>query len=99
MTVWKARAGEPTFVDEGEDAVFGFADARLPRLRHKGELLVAELGEGADEVRRVDHHLLPLERGIEVRNDAHAPRIPDPKHFRRRPVLAAGAEGTRLEFL
>ena len=43
--------------------------------------------------------LLPLESGIEVRNDTHLPRLADPQRLWRCPVLAAGAERALLELL
>jgi hypothetical protein len=45
----------------------------------------------------VHDDLVPLEGGVEVRDDADAPRIADRQRLRRRAVLAAGVEGAGLE--
>jgi hypothetical protein len=47
----------------------------------------------------VDDDLLPLERGVKVRDDADLPRLADAKGFRRRAVLAAPAERTLKDLL
>jgi hypothetical protein len=50
-------------------------------------------------LRGVDDDLLAVERGVEVRDDADAPGVAEPKCLRGRAVLAAGAEGAALELL
>jgi hypothetical protein len=57
------------------------------------------LGQRARVPRHGDHHLLPLEGRVEVRHDAHPPRVADGERLGRRPVLAARAERARLELL
>jgi hypothetical protein len=70
-----------------------------PRLGDRAKLGVLELGERAHVARRVDHDLLPRERGVEVRDDAHEPVLggSDAVRLGRCPVLAALAEGTLVE--
>src|SRR5207247_8835628 len=78
--------------------------ARDPRLGDEGEVLGGEVSEGANVTRRVDDHLVPLEGGVQVGDDAHAPagRIGfaalerQRKDLGRRPVLVAFAERTAL---
>jgi hypothetical protein len=47
----------------------------------------------------MDDDLLALERGVEVRHDAHAPRLADPQRLGRRAILATRAERALLELL
>ena len=68
-----------------------------PRLSDERELGVAEVGDRSHVLRRVDDDLLPLERRVEVRHDADAPRVPDRQRLGRRAVLAPGAERAALE--
>ena len=56
--------------------------------------------------RRVDDHLLPLERGVEVRHDAYAPArrvarvaLRQRQRLGRGAILTALAEGAGLELL
>jgi hypothetical protein len=99
VAVGEARAGEPALVDESEDGAVLVEHSPLPGFGDERDLVVVELGEGTDVLRRVDHDLLPLEGGVEVRNDADLPRIAEPKRLRGCAVLAADVEGTALEFL
>ena len=45
----------------------------IPGRRNGRELIVPELAEGTSVARRVDDHLLVLERRVEIRHDAHLP--------------------------
>jgi hypothetical protein len=45
----------------------------------------------------MDDDLLPLERGIEIRDDTHLPRVAETERLGRCPVLAARAERALLE--
>jgi hypothetical protein len=98
VAVGKAGAGQPPLVDEREH--FGLpVHPLLPGFGDERHLRVFELGEGADMLGRVDDDLLPLERGVEVRNDPNSPGVTDPKRLGRRSVLTAGAEGATLELI
>ena len=80
-------------------AVVACSVARLPRLRDGGDLVVGQLRERAHVPRRVHDDLLPLERGVEVRHDAHRPlrRVADAKRLGRRAILAPCAERALVE--
>jgi hypothetical protein len=82
MAVGEARAREPAFVDQGMDVGESFGsrgvDAVLPGFRDRFDLALAEIGEGADVLRRVDDDFLALERRVEVRDDPNPPGVPDP---------------------
>jgi hypothetical protein len=103
MAVGEARAREPAFVDQGMDVGEPFGsrrvDAVLPGFRDRCDLALAEIGEGADVVGRVDDDFLALERRVEVRYDPNPPGVADPERLGRGAVLAACAEGTVLELL
>jgi hypothetical protein len=60
---------------------------------------VVEIAERADVLARVDDDLLPVERRVEVRDDADLPRLSEPERLRGRPIFPAAAEGTALELL
>ena len=48
----------------------------------------------------MDHDLLPLERRIQVRDDADGPRaVAEPQRLRRRSILAPAAERAPVELL
>ena len=47
----------------------------LPGFADEVELVVRQVGDRTQMLRGVDDDLLPLERGIEVRDDANAPTI------------------------
>ena len=48
----------------------------------------------------MDHHFLPFERRIEIRDDANRPRaVTEPQRLGRRPILAPAAERARVELL
>jgi len=47
----------------------------------------------------MDHDLLPLERRVEIRDDANLPRIAESQRLRWRAVLATGVERARLELV
>src|SRR5215210_9566638 len=97
MAVREARTGQPPLVDEREHRVV--ADPLRPCLVDERYLLVLQLRERPDVLGRVDDDLLPVERGVEVRDDADAPRRADLQRLGRRAVLAATAEGTLRELL
>jgi hypothetical protein len=58
---------------------------------------VVEIAERADVLARVDDDLLPVERRVEVRDDADLPRLSEPERLRGRPILPTAAERTALE--
>jgi hypothetical protein len=93
--VREARAGFAPFVDERvKVSLRDLAAPASPRFGDELELIVGDVGERAMVLRRMHHDFLPLERGIEIRNDPYAPRTARGKDERlwRRAVLAAGAE-------
>src|SRR5438445_631960 len=96
-------AGFAAFVDEcmhvRESLATRGCGALAPCGCHAVDLLVGQLRERAHVTGRVDDDLLPLERGIEVRDDAHDPArlAADAKCLRRRAVLAPLAERTLVE--
>src|SRR5207342_3646110 len=80
--------------------------APLPRLGNEPELAVVEFRERPRVARAVDDDLLPLERGVEVGDDAHPPAGPVARLTRgqrerlgRRALLPAFAERARVELL
>ena len=104
----QARSGLLTLVDEEvwppvADPT-GF-EAGGPSGRNCTELVVVQLGEGANVAGAVDDHLLVLERRVEVGHDADKPagrvglppRGRDREHLGRRAVLASLAERAALE--
>ncbi len=109
VAVRQARARFAAFVEEEERVVEAGLACRaqplVPRDGDRAQFLVVELGKRSHVARRVDDHLLVLERGIEVRNDAHLPAggVGSPvgrrhgEDFGRRSVLAPLVEGALLE--
>jgi hypothetical protein len=98
VAVRQARAGELALVEEGVRLPFG--STAVPCRAHGLDVLVVELGEGADVLGGVNDDLLPLEGRVEVRHDTHEPRaLSEPQHLRRSAILAAPAEWTPFELL
>lgn len=109
MRVRPARAGLSALVHErvdvGKPRRPRGGRALLPGGGDGTELVGPKLGERQDMARRVNDDLLALERGVEVRNDANLPARGVPlavataerERLRRRELLAALAEGTRLD--
>ena len=106
----QTRAGQLPLVDRCvhvvERGIHGDVPACSPGLCHQLELALAELSDRPDMPRRMDDDFLSLERGVEVRNDPNLPALRvwitafgKRKCLRRRPLLAALAERTGLEFL
>ena len=98
--MWEAGARFAALVHQCVQVAVADALApAAPRLGDELELFAAEVGKRAQVLRRVDHHLLPRECGVEVRDDPDAPRILLGEYERvwRRTVLAAGAEGARFQ--
>lgn len=88
-----ARSGLPALVDERVEIPGRLRLAPpSPRLRDERQLLLAELCDGAEVLRRVDDDLLPLEGRVEIGEGAQSPGIAEPQRLGRRPVLAARAE-------
>ena len=95
MRVGQRRAGVVALVDEGKADAAGVVRAALPGLGHEVERRARELGDRVDVLGPVHDDLLPLERRIEVRHDAHVPAgraVAEQQRLGRRPVLVAGAE-------
>ena len=100
VRVRQARARGAALVDRARASTpEPSACARPARSRQASatscELGVVELGKRAHVPRRVDDNLLPLERRVQVRHDAHrqpASALPTRDVSGRRPVLAARAE-------
>ena len=97
----KARAGGTALVDAARARSRRLrAHACFPRLRDRSDLAVAQLCERAHVARRVHDDLLPVERRIEVRHDAHRPGClcaADAVRLGRRAVLSARAERALVE--
>src|SRR5829696_10281531 len=102
MRVREAGTGGPTLVDHRVHVREALAGRGLepppPRLGRQLELAIFERGERAHVTWRVDDDLLALERGVEIRDDAHGPAavLGQDERLRRRPVLAARAERARV---
>ena len=98
VRVRQRRAGLVPFVEDRE-AVAAFGPRPpLPRLGDEIDRRVVESAERTHVRRAVDHDLLPLERGIEVRHDPDLPAgrtVTEPQRLRRCPILVAGAERAR----
>jgi hypothetical protein len=71
----------------------------LPRFCDEIEPLVGEVRDRASVLRRVDDDLLPLERGVEVRDDADAPRVAERQRLGWRAVLVSRVERAGLQLL
>jgi hypothetical protein len=100
VRVWEAAPGDAALVDQRVEVAVRLGRApSLPSLRDQIELLVREVRDRADVLRRVDDDLLPLEGRIQVRDDADAPRVAERERLRRGAVLAPRVEGARLELL
>ena len=98
VRVREASARRLALVDDRVQVAGGLGLAPpSPRLRDEPDLFVVELGERAHVLGRVHDDLLPLERGVEVRDDADPPGIADRERLRRCAVLPAGAERARVE--
>ena len=96
----EAPACDLAFVDEGVQVAGGLGVAPpSPRLRDERDLFVVELGERAHVLRRVHDDLLPLERGVQVRDDADPPRLSDRERLRRCAVFPTGVERARVQLL
>ncbi len=96
MGVRQARACLAALVDERVHVGEALRPRRLrpaaPCLRDEVELAVVELAQRVEVLGRVHDDLLPLERGVEVGEDADAPGLAEPQRLGRRPLLPAGAE-------
>ena len=100
VRVGEASARGLALVDDRVQVAGGLGLAPpSPRLRDERDLLVVELGERAHVLGRVHDDLLPLERGVQVRDDANPPGLADRERLRRCAVLAAGVERARVELL
>lgn len=106
MRVGEAGPRRATLVDEPEDplepVIGSGSPARVPGARDQLDLLVAQLGERALVPGRVDHDLLPLDRGVEVRHHSHDPlraSLREAERLGRRPILASGAKRALVELL
>ena len=89
------------FVQQGVHVALGAARAQPPGFGDALELLVLQLADRPDVTGRVDDDLLPLERRVQVRDDAHAPRTLERQSqgLGRRAVLASLAERAGGELL
>lgn len=109
MTVRQARPGLTPFVEEyldvGKALGPGGRDPLLPGNADRRDLVLCDFGKRAYVPRRVDDDLLPVERRVEIRDDADLPargvglsvRRRDRERLGRGAVLAALAERARLE--
>ncbi len=97
----KARAGRAPLVQQHVDVTAGAPCPQSPSLGDAIEFLVGQLADGPDVAGRVDDDLLPFECGVEVRDDANAPRAFErqPQRLGRRAVLASLAERAGGELL
>src|SRR6266516_8120607 len=95
----QARSGLTPLVDQRVDVTRVGFRTESPRLCGERHFGVVELRHGPDMPTTVHYDLLPLERGIEVRDDARPPVTVLGQHerLRRRHFLVARAEGTRFE--
>jgi len=111
VTVSEAGAGLAPLVqqrvDVGEACCTGGPRPLAPGQRDPGDLVVAQVGEGANVTRRRDDDLVVLEDGVEIGDDADRPagRVrlaaagPKGEGLRWRPLLAAVAERTGKELV
>jgi hypothetical protein len=97
----QARAGVAPFVDQSLHVAGVRGRASSPRLRRELELGLVELRDRSDVPAALHHDLLPLERGVEIRDDAHTPvpLLGEDQCLRRSPVLVSRAERTRRELV
>ena len=102
--VRQARARDPAFVDERVQVARSprprAARARPPRLGDEREPSSASSANERTWRRRMDDDLLPLERGVEVRDDAHLPAGRDARSVSGGVRSSRPAQnGQRLELL
>src|SRR5438552_4975877 len=95
----QARSGLSALVDQRVDIAGVSLSPQPPGLCRERPFDVVELRARPDMPAAVHDDLLPLERGVEVRDDAHPPVAVRGQHerLRRRHLLVAGAKRTQLE--